>query len=52
MAKQETANDVEIRQLSDIVAQVAGPALAILAVASVAFFLIEVTYSGGLVGRV
>ncbi|MGI9518579.1 MAG: DUF4129 domain-containing protein [Pirellulaceae bacterium] len=46
------ANDPSLQRLGGIVMHVAGPALAILAVASLACFLIEITYSGAYVGRV
>ncbi len=51
MNQTHDANETGLQRLGGIVMHVAAPALAILAVASVACFLIEVLYSGPLVGR-
>ncbi len=52
MSEQPSANNDSIKRMGGIVLQFAGPALTMLVVSSMAFFLIEIFYSGPFVGRV
>lgn len=51
MNQPDTANDASIKRIGGLVVQVAGPALAMVVVYSIAAFLIEICYHGPWVGR-